>query len=352
MATIRDVARTAQVSIATVSHVINGTKFVSEATRFRVEEAIAATHFVPNVGAQALRNGRTRSIGLVASDVTQYVFGKLIAEIEREARADGLTLFLANSGEDPDQELEVISALLSRRVDGLIVAPVAGSDHAVVERCVSAGCPVVFIDRINDPSQDQVGIDNRLAMSALTSHLIDSGYRHLALLAGDPAVWTLRERVSGFQHVIEQFAQDVRSTVITTQDGLSDGRHELEELFARTDRPDAVIAASAPLTIGALQAFRRLEVRVPDDVAFVSFDGVLSSELLQTQLTCVVQPVKEIAAEAMSLLRRRMGNPMALPVTFTAPASLFHGTSCGCGGLVPLGVEVADQAQSQVMPRA
>lgn len=345
MATIVDVARIAEVSIATVSHVINGTKNVSEATRLRVESAIAEANFVPNVGAQALRNGRTRSIGLIASDVTQYVFGKLIAEIEREARRDGLTLFLANSGEDPEQEREVVRALLDRRVDGLIIAPVAGSDHTIVDMCAAANCPSVFVDRIRDPSQDQVGIDNRLAMAALTTHLIDAGHKEIALLAGDPGVWTLSERLEGFKWALDHTTAQVKSTIITTL-GLSDGQREVESLFAGPDRPRALIAASASLTMGALQAFRRLRVVEPDDVAFESFDSVLNSEFFAAQLTCVVQPAEEIGREAMRLLRRRIDDPSVEPVTVTATATLSHGASCGCGGLIPLRYPVVASIRS------
>lgn len=340
MATITDVARIAQVSIATVSHVINGTKNVSVTTRKRVEAAIETSRFVPNIGAQSLRNGRTRSIGLVASDVTQHVFGKMIGEIEREARAEGQTLFLANSGEDREQEREVVRALLDRRVDGLIVAPVADSDRTIVDMCLAVNCPLVFVDRNRDPSQDQVGINNRLAMAALTSHLLETGFQRIALIAGDPAVWTLRERISGFQDAFDRPEYTAKSVVVLTEHGLSDGQNEVEKLMSSDDRPDAVIAASASLTMGALHAFAELGLRFPQDVAFASFDGVLNSEFFAAKLTCVVQPVEQIGIQAMRLLRRRMDDPTAPPRTVTASTSLFHGSSCGCDGRVALGPRV------------
>jgi LacI family transcriptional regulator len=335
VASITDVARIAGVSIATVSHVINGTKRVSDATRQRVEDAIEASAFVPNVGAQSLRNGRTRSIGLVAFDVTQtFFFAPLISSIEGAARADGQTLLLTNSRDDPRRERDAVRAMLDRRVDGLIVTPVGGSDPAVVEMCRRAGCPVVFVDRIGDNTQDQVGIDNRAAMARLTRHLVATGYRRIALIAGDPGVWTQAERLRGFEDALA--GSDAEAVIVLADDPSTDDREHVVGLMSGDQRPDAVIAANEWLAMGAMHAFKQVGIRFPEDVAFASFDGVVNSEFFESQLTCVVQPVEQMGAEAMRLLRRRMAEPQARPDTVIVPASLVHGSSCGCGGTVPL----------------
>ena len=172
MTTIVDVARMANVSVSTVSHVVNGTKPVSDATRQRVEHAIRESRFAPHQVARSLRRGRTNSIGLVVSDTSQFVFGRMIGEIEEAVRGAGLTLLLANSGEDRDQEYRVVRALLDNRVDGMIVAPVADSDPRTLQACADARCPYVLIDRTPDTLSDQVGTDNRSGMRALTNHLI------------------------------------------------------------------------------------------------------------------------------------------------------------------------------------
>jgi len=251
--TITDVARLAQVSVSTVSHVMNGTKRVSDDTRERVERAILESQFTPHQVARSLRSGRTNSIGLVVSDTGQFIFGQMISEIERGTRKAGQTLLLANSGEDPEQEKRVIRALLDNHVDGIIIAPVADSDPEIFTYCTKANCPVVVIDRISQPGLDQVGIDNRSIMRGLTQHLIDIGHTNIALIAGDASVWTLRERAIGFREALERAGLPFdESSLVSTGRGLVDGEQEIEDLLDRTNRPTAVIAASGLLTLGAI----------------------------------------------------------------------------------------------------
>lgn len=327
----------ANVSVSTVSHVINGTKRVSDETRTRVEDAIRASQFTPHQIARSLRSGRTHSIGLVTSDTSQYIFGQMIAAVERGARREGQTLLLANSGEDREQERKVVRALLDHRIDGIIIAPVADSDPELLEECRASGFPVVLIDRTSEPGFDQVGIDNRAAMRALTSHLIQIGHTDIGLVAGDLGVWTIQERVTGFREALLEagIEPDPKSIVVTGR-GLLDGRQAVEDFLSRNDRPTALIAASGLLTLGTLRAFRNLNLRVPDDIAFESFDGVMNSEFFEPKLTSVVHPVEFIGAQAIKLLERRIADPDAAPTTIQARSAIAHGESCGCGGLVPI----------------
>lgn len=331
MATMVDVARMANVSISTVSHVLNGTKPVSDATRRRVDTAIGQLRFAPHAVARSLRRGRTNSIGLVVSDTGQFVFGQMIGEIEEAIRDAGLTLLLANSGEGRDQEYRVVRTLLDNRVDGMIVAPVADSDPRTLQGCVDAGCPYVLIDRTPDTLSDQVGTDNRSGMRALTNHLLSLGHTRIALLAGDLDVWTIHERTEAFRDALEAAGLQVDEQVILqTPRGLRDPSGDIEEFLRGRSDSTAVIAASGLLTRGALRAFQRVGLRVPADVAFVSFDGLMNSELFEPRLTAVVHPVEFIGREATRLLLRRIADPHAPPRTIQAQAALEHGTSCGC----------------------
>jgi LacI family transcriptional regulator len=283
LTTISDVARMANVSVSTVSHVVNGTKPVSAATRSRVEEAIQAADFTPHQVARSLRSGRTRSVGLVVSDTSQYIFGRIISEVERGIRGAGQTLLLANSSEDREQEKTVVRALLANHVDGLIIAPVANSDPEIFEWCERAKCPVVLIDRTVDPSRDQVGIDNWSTTQRLTRHLIDIGHTDIGLIAGDQGVWTIHERTLAFQEAMK--AAGLRGgpgSVLDTGRGLIDGREKIERFLQRKRRPTAIIAASGLLALGALRAFHSLGLEVPRDIAFVSFDMVMSIQWMSS----------------------------------------------------------------------
>lgn len=337
MATIYDVAKLANVSTSTVSHVVNGTKGVSEATRRRVVNAIAESGFAPHTLARAMRTGRSESIGMVASDTTQYIFGQIITGIESTARRAGLTLLLANSGEDRHQELQAVRTLLDRRVDGMIVAPVADSDPAVLEACDAAGIPIVLIDRISGAGRDQVGIENRMAMHALVAHLVAAGHRDIVLVAGDEGVWTIRERIIGFREAMRECGIDpAPDSVLLTARGLADGHERVEAMLRSSRRPSALITASGLLTVGTLRAIRSVGLRIPDDVAVACFDEIANAEFIEPQLTCVLHPIDFVASEAMSLLLARIADPTAPVKTVLTQPALFHGASCGCGGSVPL----------------
>jgi LacI family transcriptional regulator len=222
----------------------------------------------------------------------------------------------------------------------MIIAPVADSDPEILSMFSAAGCPVVIIDRTSEPEFDQVGIDNRSAMRGLTKHLIEIGHSDIALIAGDMGVWTLQERVVGFREAFQDAGIPLRpDLIVTTGRGLVDGQRESEELLSRRDRPSAVIAASGLLTLGALRAFRSQQLVVPRDIAFVSFDGVMNSEFFEPKLTCFLHPVEKIGEEAIMLLQRRLANPDIAAETVQVPGALFHGTSCGCDGSVPLVLE-------------
>ena len=329
--TINEVARIANVSISTVSHVINGTKPVNEDTRRRVEDAVKVSNYTPHQLARSLRRGRTNTIGLVVSDTSQYVFGRIITAIEHEIRVAGFNLLLANSGEDREREFRSVQTFLDSSVDGMIIAPSANFDPRTLKACDDAGVSYVLIDRTPDALSDQVGTDDRLGMRALTKHLISRGHSNIALIAGDVDVWTLRERAQAFRETMADAGLTVdEHAILKTRRGLSEGTEEIEPFLRKRKRSTAVIAASGLLTLGTLHAFQRLGVSVPHDFAFASFDGLMNAEFFEPRLTAILHPVDLIGREATALLLRRIADPAAKPRTVKAKPVLDHGTSCGC----------------------
>ena len=198
MATINDVAKAAGVSIATVSHVVNETKAVSVATRQRVANAIDETGYSPHQGARSLRRSRTDSVGLVVSDAGHNVFADMIRGIEHEARSAGYVLLLSNSATDPDREADSIRALRERRVDGLLVAQVPGSDPTLVHRLHHWRIPTVLLDRLGPDNVDQIGVENRLSMLDIVNHLVALGHRRIGYVGGDLRISVLAERRAGY----------------------------------------------------------------------------------------------------------------------------------------------------------
>lgn len=331
-ATIVDVARLAGVSTSTVSHVVNGTRAVRATTRSRVLDAIRQTSYTQHAAARALRRSSTESIGLVISDSGQPAFADMVRGVEQAASESGFVLLLANSAEDPDRELRAIEALQSRRVDGIILARTADSSAAALDWPRAQDVPVVLLDRLSDVPFDQVGVDNESAMRTLVGHLLDLGHREIALVAGNLAVPTLRERRAGFAsaHAARGLAVDP-ALVLTGPGDVESSRAAVAELLTGARRPTAIVSASSPIAIGTLRAAADLGVRIPRDVAFVSFDSLPTSDLMNPPMTTAEQPATAVGREAMRLLARRLGQPDAAPTTVRLAATIAHRVSCGCG---------------------
>jgi LacI family transcriptional regulator len=313
MATIVEVARLAGVSTSTVSHVLNGTRNVEPHTRQKVVDAIEQTGYRQDALARALRRARTDSIGLVVSDAGEPAFAEMVHGVEDAAAAEGLTLILANSAEDPDREQRAVRTLLERRVDGLILARCAESSRDIDAYIAAETPPVVLLDRIFDGAPcDQVGADNRESMRRLAAHLLSAGHRRFLVVAGDTRVPTLRERLAGFQDAIVSVGTDpVACELLEGADFASIG-DRLTAALARGGYT-CVVAASSPLAVTALERLRDADVSVPRDIAFATFDGFNHSDLFQPSVTTVRQPAFEMGAAAVGLLLERLGAPQKSP---------------------------------------
>lgn len=315
MATMVDVARRAKVSVSTVSHVLNGTRNVERETRQRVLDAISETGYRQDALARALRRARTDSIGLVVSDAGEPAFAAMAHGVEHAAVEHGLTLVLANSAEDVERERRAVQTLLDRRVDGLILARAAESDPALVDSLEDEKPPIILLDRIF-PSLpfDQVGADNRETMRVLTLRLLEQGHRRLAVVAGDTRVPTLHERLDGFTSALVEAGRPLEDHPVITGTDDEAMRSALDSTMAAST-PTAVIAGSTPLAVLALTALGEAGLRVPEDIAFATFDGFDNSDLFRPRLTTVRQPAFDMGVAAVQLLVERLRTPDGSPRT-------------------------------------
>lgn len=315
MATMVEVARKAKVSISTVSHVLNGTRNVEPETRKRVLAAIASTGYRQDALARALRRSQTDSIGLVVSDAGEPAFAEMVHGVEHAAVENGLTLVLANSAENADREKKAVQTLLNRRVDGLILARAAESDPALLQALEQEKPPTILLDRIfSQLPFDQVGADNRETMRQLVTHMIVSGHRRFALVAGDVRVPTLQERMGGFTDASLEGRLTLDEQLIITGTDREALAEELDNSL-RTGKITAVIACSTPLAALGLRTLARAGVSTPRDIAFATFDGFDNSDLFQPRITTVRQPAFDMGAAAVHLLVERLRNPEASPRT-------------------------------------
>src|SRR5919198_184220 len=184
MATVQDVARRAGVSTATVSYVLNGTRFVSDSLRQRVLAAVRELHYEPNAAARTLRSNRSHTLGLILPDLRNPFFTEAVRGVEDVAQARGYTLLLANSDEDAEQEARHLRVLRSKHVDGLILAP-AGGSYEELEQLVRADFPLVLLDRdLAGLRTCAVMLDNEAAAHAAVDHLIRLGHRRVGMITG------------------------------------------------------------------------------------------------------------------------------------------------------------------------
>ncbi|HEY2203204.1 MAG TPA: LacI family DNA-binding transcriptional regulator [Pseudonocardia sp.] len=325
-----DVARLAGVSVATVSHVLNGTRAVRPSTRDLVMDAVARANYTPNTVARSLATARTTTIGLALSAISNPYFGDLLRSIENTAAAAGYTLLLADPKEEPDHELTVVHRLLDRRVDGLVLAP-SGQPAPVLHRLAELRVPTVLVDRVIDAGLDQVGSENVGPVAELVAHLAGHGHRRIALVAGHRGLATTVERREGYLLGMR------RSGLAVEPDLVVDGNSETEparlavhRLLALPRPPTAIIAANNSMTIGTLAALREAKVGVPGEMAMAGFDDFPWAELFSPGLTAIAQPFAEMGRRAIELLLARMADPAAPPVTVRLPPKLVVRDSCGC----------------------
>lgn len=202
MATIKDVAKLAGVSIATVSNVLNGGRYVSPELRSAVLQAVRTLGYVPNGVAQSLRSRKTQTLGLIVPDITNPFFSGLVQALERSARDRGYQMLLCNSEENAELEFDLALALASRQVDGLIVIPTQDSPE-YLRKLKADGLPVVLLDRIGgEDDLDRVGVDNFQAARVGTEFLIRQGHREILLLVSTLELSNIRDRAEGYRQAL------------------------------------------------------------------------------------------------------------------------------------------------------
>ncbi|MCA4131809.1 LacI family DNA-binding transcriptional regulator [Arthrobacter sp. M4] len=329
MATMVDVAKLAGVSTSTVSHVVNGTRHVEEETRQRVLKAIEETSYRQDVLARAMRRSRTDTIGLIVSDAGEPAFAEMVRGVEQTAARHGVTLLLANSAEDPEREARAVRTLLERRVDGLILARAAGSTSEALAALGQQDTPVVLMDRMSDLPFDQAGIENAQPTNDLVQHFASQGHRRLLLVAGDIRVSTLRERLESFGEAATAAGLSSLEQLTITAADPKVIEAEIEAALDRREPPTAVIACGTVLAAIALRTLQRRGLRMPDDIAFATFDGFAYSDLFEPRLTTVRQPAFDVGVTAAELLARRLADKSVEPTTVRLMPTIEYRRSSG-----------------------
>jgi LacI family transcriptional regulator len=332
-ASMSDVAKEAGVSVTTVSHVINRTRVVSEATERAVMAAVARCGYVPEHTARSLRHVGSHTIGVAMSAISNVYFGEVVQAIEGEAAAHGYTMLLADTHDRTTDEIRVVGNFLERGVEAVVLAP-AGDGREAIAQAARAGVPLVLVDRlVPDAAVDQVGTENVGPMRELVSHLADTGHRRIGLVSGLPGLVTTEERIVGYREALR--GKGIRASAELVRCGSSDvagGRAALLELLDLPKPPTAVVVANNLMTIGALEGVRDRGLRIPEDLALVSFDDFPWADVFHPRLTAMAQPTELIGREAVRMVLARLADPELPPRRVVMPPTLKHRDSCGCTG--------------------
>ncbi len=322
--TIKDVARLAEVSIATVSRVLNKTSPVSDDKRRRVEKAVEYLGYSPNPAAVSLLKGETGGIGVLLPAVGGEFFAELLLGIDNAVQAHDYILMVSPSHRSVAELTGAITAI-AQRVDGLIVmAPDLGSD--VVAALVPAGLPVVYVNTLMEAAGAVgIGFDNYGGMRALTAHLLSAGHERIDFITGPHQGYDASQRLKGFTDACNEAGPG--AVAVRTFAGdftLGSGYKATCDILDTGQTPTAIVAANDLSAQGALRRLREVGIRVPQDIALAGFDDIPSARFMTPPLTTVHVPIREIGVSALNTLVDliRNGSESAQAVTRMLPAEL------------------------------
>jgi LacI family transcriptional regulator len=320
---LKDVAAEAGVGFGTASRTLSDSGYVAEKTRRRVLEAADRLGYRPNRLAAGLRSNRSRLIALLVPDYTNEFYARGSAAIARRLRDLGYQLIIATSS-NGTEERDAIESLAEYRVDGIVRVPVDPDLDARVS------CPVVELNRrSNIPKVSAVLCDDRSGFRALTEALLERGHRRIAMIVGEQNFSTSLERAAGYREAIA--GTDVPPHVLFGSFDSRWGEQATREIFSDEESITAIIAASPRIASGAVAACVRMGVRVPDDLAFASYDDPEWFDFWGSGIHSFVPPLEEMARRAVEVLLDRLESPDSLPETIVLPGRTHEGGSIGVG---------------------
>lgn len=332
MVTIKEVSQKSQVSIATVSHVLNHTKYVSDEVRQRVLDVVKETGYKPNKIAKSLKMKKSKTIGLIVVYIENPVYSSIFKVIEKTARANGYSVIVCNSDDNPDTEETQIEFLLSCRVDGLIVVPAKNSKMAA-DQMIPAGFPLVLLSRrLAGYRATSIGIDNTNIAEAAVSHLIEvHGISRIAAVIGERTNMTSKERLEGYKRALHKhnIAFDPK-LVCDGHSTFQGGASAADTLINNPAPPEAVFIMGTNMMLGVMWQLKKMQVNCPNDIAVIGFSDSNVNVWMDPPLSSVVQPTQDMGTLAVESLLRQMEEDETELQTIVLPCSINYRRSCGC----------------------
>jgi LacI family transcriptional regulator len=291
---LEEVARRAKVSTATVSRVLNNASVVKGSTRARVLKAVAELKYHPNLHARSLAGGKSRTLGILVSNMENPFFYDIVRTVEEDAHHQGYEVVVANTGYRPEQLVSGIRLMIGRRVAGL-AAIVSEMEPALVDELLDSEIPVVFYD-VGPARQNitNVRVNYRKGIQKVAEYLYDLGHRRMAFVGHHAGLGPTGDRKTAFIETMERFPAGVEFRTAADADGLEGGRQAARELLDSGFHPTAIICVNDFMAVGVLRELRERGLRVPEDISVTGFDNIKLSEFCYPALTTVHIPRERI----------------------------------------------------------
>lgn len=301
--TIKDVAQEANVSIATVSRILNGKGGVSLTLTKRVQEVVKQLKYQPNNVARALKIKESRSIGLIIPDIENPFFPALVRGVEDAAQQHDYAVILCNTDGRVEEEKKYIEFLFSKRVDGMVFTESLDSKNNIA-LLASSGIPIVLLDRrVEGMQASAVVTDNQLGAFMATEHLIQLGKKNIAFLNGSLKLSSGAERANGYREALTKYKLAYKDRLVINGAFTYDSGYEATEMLVRSGQKiDGIFASNDMIAIGAIECLAKHNIKVPEDVGVVGFDDIRMATWYKPALTTIRQPVYDMGKCAMNIL--------------------------------------------------
>lgn len=315
MATIKQIAALAEVSTATVSHVLNESAYVSPKLRERVLKVVREFNYHPNQLARSLRTKQSRTVGMIIPNINNPFFPAVVRGVEDVLNRQGYTLIVGNSDYDIQKEEEYYRTFCAKRVDGLVleITPIRAPEY--LRRHNAEETPVVFIDRLyRGVKGDAVLVDNITGSHQAIAHLLDGGHRRIGIVTGPLQMLMASRRLEGYRRALQDRGIEVCQELI--REGRFDvqsGYEQAKTLLELSPRPTALFACNGLMTMGCVRAIFESRLRCPEDIALVSFDDLEWFDLIRPRISAVANPAYTLGATAAGILVKRMTKTLEGP---------------------------------------
>ena len=305
--TIYDVAREANVSMATVSRVVNGNQNVKPATRKKVLEVIERLEYRPNAVARGLASKKTTTVGVIIPDISNNLYAELARGIEDIATMYRYNIILANSDQNEGKELTLLDTMLSKQVDGIVMMSDKVTEN-IQDSINHAPVPIVLAGSVDELKEvPSVNIDYFEAAYEAVKVLIDNGHKRIAFVSGPMNYTITQHKLTAYKKALEDAGLVVDESLIVSEEGTYDsGIAAYEEISQVEDAPTAYFAGSDELAIGIIHGVQDTGKQVPTDIEVISFENSKLARMVRPQLSSVVLPLYDIGAVAMRLLTKLM----------------------------------------------